>query len=195
MSEEEILVKSQYDFHRMPKIPRYFRSIVVTEKLDGTNAAILINDEGVFGCSKNKILSPGKSTDNFGFAAWVESCKDDLKNALGFGLHRGEFWGVGVNRGYGLIERRFSLFNTHKWTLPYLDGLLPSGVHVTPTLYKGPHDQYWIIHCLDNLKTYGSYAAKGYMNPEGIVVFHEQSGHLYKITLENDELAKGQTND
>lgn len=182
------------EFHPMPKIPRYYRDIVITEKIDGTNAAILINDEGVFGCSKNRILSPGKSTDNFGFAAWVESCKDDLASALGPGLHRGEFWGANINRGYNLTERRFSLFNIHKWELPSIDGKLPQGVDVVPVLFEGNHNQLNIIHCINNLKQYGSSAAPGYMYPEGVVVFHKQSGHLYKITLENDEQPKGIAN-
>lgn len=182
------------DFHPMPKIPRYYRNIVITEKIDGTNAAILINDEGVFGCSKNRILSPGKSTDNFGFAAWVESCKDDLASALGPGLHRGEWWGVGINRGYGLTERRFSLFNTHKWETPYLEGKLPPVVHIVPILYHGSHNQTHIDYCLNILKKFGSRAAPDYPNSEGVVVFHQHSGHLYKITCENDEQPKGLTN-
>lgn len=182
------------EFYPMPKIPRYFRDIVITEKIDGTSAAILINDEGVFGCSKNRILSPGKSTDNFGFAAWVESCKDDLASALGPGLHRGEWWGVSINRGYNLTERRFSLFNTHKWDMLYYSGDLPSSVHVVPVIYDGPHNQDAIKYALNSLKKFGSRAHEDYMYPEGIVVFHKQSGHLYKITLENDEQPKGIAN-
>jgi hypothetical protein len=37
------------------------------------------------------------------------------------------------------------------------------------------------------LKEHGSVAQPGYMNPEGVVVFHVASGHLYKKTIERDE--------
>src|ERR1035437_8585597 len=65
-----------------PKIARLNRDIVITEKIDGTNAAIGIvelpqSEEGsvmyeVYAQSRNRIITPGKG-DHAGFAAWVES--------------------------------------------------------------------------------------------------------------------------
>src|ERR1035437_6203226 len=98
-----------------PKIARLNRDIVITEKIDGTNAAIGIveapftvsDGEGgpefrgyrVYAQSRNRIITPGK--DNAGFAAWVESIKDIAIEVLGPGLHFGEWWGNGIQRGYG----------------------------------------------------------------------------------------------
>ncbi len=50
--------------------------------------------------------------DNHGFARWVEGNKQELLK-LGAGRHFGEWWGSGIQRGYGLQkgEKRFSLFN------------------------------------------------------------------------------------
>jgi hypothetical protein len=44
---------------------------------------------------------------------------------------------------------------------------------------------------LIDLKVNGSYAAPGYMNPEGIVVFHVAGNVGFKKTLEKDEQPKG----
>jgi hypothetical protein len=41
------------------------------------------------------------------------------------------------------------------------------------------------------LKETGSIAAKGYMDPEGLVVFHSQNSALFKVTFEYDECGKG----
>lgn len=151
----------------MPKIARHYRDIVITEKIDGTNASILINDEGVFSGSKSRLITPGKSTDNFGFASWVESHKDELSAVLGPGLHRGEWWGRSIQRGYGLSERYFSLFNVSKWRDLDLEGQLPKNVTVVPMMYKGPNDDHAIQRMLEILRTHGSYAAPGFRNPEG----------------------------
>lgn len=179
------------EYSPMPKIARHYRDIVITEKIDGTNACILINDEGVFAGSKNRLLSPGKSTDNFGFAGWVESCRDELVAVLGGGLHRGEWWGRSIQRGYGLTERYFSLFNVSKWRDPDIDGQLPKNVTVVPMLYKGPNDNHAIQRSLELLRTQGSYAAPGFRNPEGIVIFHTAANTMSKVTLEDDDYPKG----
>ena len=31
------------------------------------------------------------------------------------GRHFGEWWGSGIQRGYGLDEKTFSLFNAYRW--------------------------------------------------------------------------------
>jgi len=45
---------------------------------------------------------------------------------------------------------------------------------------------------LQYLETEGSAAAPGFMKPEGICVFHEASGTLFKATIEGDEKPKGE---
>jgi hypothetical protein len=41
------------------------------------------------------------------------------------------------------------------------------------------------------LRLDGSYAAPGYMKPEGIVVYHTAAKQMFKVTIENDEQPKG----
>ena len=45
-------------------------------------------------------------------------------------------------------------------------------------------------HMLERLRASGSFAAPGFMNPEGVVVFHTASGTFFKKTLEKDEQPK-----
>jgi hypothetical protein len=43
---------------------------------------------------------------------------------------------------------------------------------------------------LNDLKTNGSYASKGFMKPEGVVVFHTAGNVGFKKTIENDNVPK-----
>ena len=177
------------EFPAFPKIPRWNRDIIVTEKIDGTNALIWIADDGVtmrFG-SRSRWIQP--TNDNYGFARWGEENRQELLK-LGPGVHYGEWWGQGIQRGYGLKEKRFSLFNATKWR----NGWLRSAcVSVVPTLYEGPMLEEAIRECVFGLNHFGSKAAPGFMKPEGVIVFHTASGHLYKITCENDAQPKSNT--
>jgi hypothetical protein len=131
-------------FHAWPKIGRLNRDIIITEKLDGTNAAIGITADGrVYAQSRTRIIT--SQDDNAGFARWVEKHADLLREHLGEGLHFGEWWGVSIGRGYDLSERRFSLFNTKRWHsevagLMALAALRDKGaaVYTVPVLYEGP---------------------------------------------------------
>src|SRR6266404_7201095 len=97
------------EFVAFPKIPRISREMIITEKLDGTNAQVWIGDYGEFQTgSRNRWITPGKATDNAGFAGWCEENKEELLK-LGPGHHFGEWWGRGIQRTYGLNEKRFSL--------------------------------------------------------------------------------------
>lgn len=213
------------EFNEWPKTPRLFRDIIVTEKLDGTNSHILItqiakNYEdpnmltyfygpdastwGVFAGSRKKFVTPGKQTDNYGFAQWVKDNIEDVKK-LGPGRHYGEWWGNGIQRGYGMKNKMFSLFNVTRWCLhdrepqeiqsewanekKYQDKLPPS-IGLVPILYRGLFSTPRIDEILSNLREYGSVAAPGFMKPEGIVVHHTQSMHNYKVLLENDQQPK-----
>src|SRR3954470_23577103 len=100
------------EFQGWPKIPRWQNeTYVITEKIDGTNGCIIITEYGdVFAQSRSKILDETKAGYNFGFCKWVMGNKDDLL-VLDVGYHYGEWWGDGIQRNYGLKEKRFSLFN------------------------------------------------------------------------------------
>lgn len=155
-----------------------------------------IVDYLVYAQSRNRIITPEQ--DNHGFARWVYDNAEELAHILGPGVHHGEWWGSGIQRGYGLAkgEKRFSLFNTSKWNdeaLGKREGFLytPIGLGVVPVLYEGPYSQLVIGSCLLNLKHYGSVASYRYERPEGIVIYHHAANTMFKVTLEHDEKPKG----
>jgi hypothetical protein len=173
------------NFENFPSIPRLTREMIITEKLDGTNAQILFNEDDTFQVgSRNRWITP--ENDNFGFARWVYANVDALKAELGYGRHYGEWWGSGVQRGYGLKEKRFSLFNVHRWGDVQL-----KVVTVVPVLYRGNFDTTVIDEVLEKLRVEGSVMSPGFMNPEGIVVYHKASGQLFKKTLDHNDQHKG----
>lgn len=175
---------SDLEFVEFPKIPRLTREIVITEKIDGTNACIAIGEDGSFRVgSRTKWITP--DDDNHGFARWAYEHKDDLMQ-LGAGRHFGEWWGSGIQRRYGLNEKRFSLFNTHRWSESR-----PACCHVVPVLYRGLFDTTQVDYRLDDLRIGGSVAAPGFMQPEGVVVYHLAGNVGFKKTILKDEEYKG----
>lgn len=207
-------------FQEWPKIARLNRDIIITEKIDGTNGAVIIeefpfgyhvdtvvadgilvfgpDDEGgtpayeyVVGAqSRKRLITP--ENDNFGFAKWVYSNARALANVLGPGRHFGEWWGHGIQRGYGCEEgdRTFSLFNVKRWDDKYDPETWPHGLSIVPVMYWGPYDQQAIELALEDLRNEGSYAIFGFKQPEGIVVYHTAANDMFKVTLENDEAPK-----
>lgn len=207
-------------FTPFPKIPRLNRDIIITEKIDGTNAAIVVERElnenvgssqpGILladlhplsglvvrAQSRNRFISP--ENDNHGFARWVFTNADALASLLGEGIHFGEWWGKGVQDTYkGIDGKRFSLFNVSRWREVNVEiGGVP--VKPVPILYEGPWfdaeasiggDVWAPWAALDALRDGGSHAAPG-CKAEGIVVYHTAGNVLFKATLENDEKPKG----
>lgn len=174
-------------FVDFPKIHRWNRTVVVTEKLDGTNAQVYVNDEGTraFAGSRSRWITP--EDDNYGFARWVRDNQEELLR-LGPGSHFGEWWGQGIQRRYGMSEKRFSLFNVARWgdaSPP------PACCHVVPVLATGLVTQVDVPAVLDALRRTGSVAASGFMDPEGVVVYHSPSRNLYKMTLDKNDEHKG----
>lgn len=173
-------------FKAFDKIPRLNRNCIVTEKIDGTNAQVVVTDDGrVLAGSRKRYVTP--DDDNFGFATWVLLHEAELRDGLGPGAHYGEWWGPGIQRGYGLKEKRFSLFNSTRWA-----GERPACCDVVPVLYAGLFCTRTLSKVLSELEATGSKASPGFMRPEGIVVFHCHSGHFYKATIEKDRTGKEQ---
>lgn len=171
------------EFVGFPSIPRLSRACTITEKLDGSNAQIYVTEDGrVYAGSRNRWITP--DNDNFGFAAWVYEHVDELRE-LGPGHHYGEWWGAGIQRRYGLSERRFSLFNATRWGIDSAEQK-PDCCHVVPVLYEGPFSTEAVDAKLFHLKASGSVAAPGFMDPEGVVVYLSASRQLYKQTLDGD---------
>lgn len=171
------------DFEAFPKMARLSREIIITEKLDGTNAQIFIGEDGSFLVgSRTRWITP--EDDNFGFARWAYDNKDELMQ-LGTGRHFGEWWGQGIQRKYGIDRKVFSLFNVSRWA-----DERPACCDVVPTLYRGMFSQEAIYSALEDLQDNGSKAASGFMKPEGIIVYHCAAGIGFKKTLEKDEVPK-----
>lgn len=188
---------------------RLLREITITEKIDGTNSTIYIDETGeIFAGSRNRWITP--QNDNHGFAKWVKENADELKG-LGQGLHRGEWWGSGIQRGYELKEKRFSLFNALRWAFKddpigvastswndqtrqmeqKLQERAPACCHVVPVLYRGLFSTERVQFELDALHDLGSRAAPDFKNPEGVVVFHIAGNTGFKVTLDHDDEPKG----
>jgi len=190
-------------FTAFPKMARLQREVIITEKIDGTNAQIYITDDGrMLTGSRTRWISP--EDDNFGFAKWARDNKDELMQ-LGPGRHFGEWWGRGIQRNYGLDERRFSLFNVARWCLHgetpeqiptgdprivKMQEVLPACCHLVPILRRGVNITTMAESALYELTQRGSVAAPGFMRPEGIVVFHVAGNVGFKMTLDNDGVPK-----
>jgi len=203
-----------FSFEAWPKIPRLKARQVITEKIDGTNAQIAlfaINSDAeldaarsdplclrVFGGlwngdspvalyagSRSRWLDTSSKGDNFGFARWVLDHSDELL-LLGEGRHYGEWWGGSIQRGYGLTEKRFSLFNVARWNSDNPNR--PACCAVVPIIPLDDPDQAMMY-----LEEHGSLAAPGWAKPEGIVVYHTASRSMYKRTFENDQGKFAQT--
>ena len=216
------------EFQPWPSISRLNKDAVYTEKIDGTNAALVIeriastggtcttweleslgwsgseavvyHATGVYlvaAQSRKRFITPGD--DNFAFAKWVHDNASQLVEVLGEGRHFGEWWGSGIQGGYGLPkgERRFSLFNVKRWETVLSHEY---GHALVPELYRVPILGVSRFHTgtaqwhVGQLREHGSVASPGFMKPEGVVVFHTASGTLYKTFLENDLIPKSLQN-
>ena len=168
-------------FASFDKIARANKSYgcVITEKIDGTNAQIVIEDGKIVGVgSRSRWIAPGKDTDNFGFAGWVQEHEEELLG-LGDGSHFGEWYGLGIQRGYGLTEKRFALFNATRWA-----DMRPACCGVVPVLHTGEFNRGVVQSVMVALRDVGSQAVRGFMDPEGIVIYLPGSRTLLKETYD-----------
>jgi hypothetical protein len=132
------------EFVAFPKLPRLNRQCQITEKVDGTNACVVIEEvEGqtingfwVYAQSRKQLITPEK--DNQGFARWVDENQDKLIQLLGVGRHYGEWYGSKINGNpYNLDSKRFALFDP----LRYEHSLfIPSAAQIGNPWGTVPHD-------------------------------------------------------
>ncbi len=185
------------EFKPFSKIPRLYSECRITEKIDGTNACVEVVGCGELGfavaaCSRTRRLvtigpamepewhqrdSRGRPVDNYGFGAWVVANAIELTK-LGPGRHFGEWWGQGIQRGYGLSEKRFSAF--------WRPETAPECVRKVPVLFEGPFEYSHLVSVGHELNINGSLAASGFMRPEGVVVTFK-AGPSFKVILNGDD--------
>lgn len=172
------------EFKPYPKTPRLANVLCeITEKIDGTNGCILVDEGYIAAGSRNKLLCERRrapystelsdqttwhGSDNYGFGQWVMDNAAELSK-LGPGLHYGEWWGQGIQRRYGLTEKRFTLFHSGRYMATHGPDL-PSCVSLAPVIYSGHYDPNVVPECVERLKLHGSYAAPGFHRPEGVIL-------------------------
>lgn len=172
------------DFVKFAKIPRLANvGLIITEKLDGTNAQVTVPEdpaEPLIVGSRNRFITPGKTTDNYGFAQWVAD-NDTTIRQLPPGTHYGEWWGQGIARKYDMDRKVWSLFR--------YGGELPEHPQLSrvPVLLHRQMDfstATWgdVNEVIEALRLTGSVAAPGFMQPEGVVMTIDS--HRYKIIFD-----------
>lgn len=206
-------------FEPFPKIPRMRRQVAVTEKIDGTNAAVRWEplDEGqaqdplpmlalsikeltdqhgtslgphmLFAQSRSKFITPNADGKANDNYGFAAWVKANADDLTKLGP--GSHFGEWW--GYG-IQRGY-IQQRKRFSLfnvnRWGDGKAerPACCDVVPLLGYVEHDG--IQPLIDKLRTEGSVAAPGFMMPEGVVIYHTQSKQLYKILLDGDEMPKG----
>lgn len=174
------------DFPQFCKIPRLSRECTITEKIDGTNGLVSIQENGeMLVGSRTRWITP--ENDNYGFAKWCSDNREELLK-LGVGNHYGEWWGSGIQKRYQNQPKTFSLFNTHKWK-----EARPACCSVVPILYEGIFSFEAVDLILQDLTANGSKACPGCNRPEGIIIWHHAAQMYFKKTLEKDDEWKGKS--
>lgn len=191
--------------------PRFHKGLTITEKLDGTNACIVIYNGQVKAQSRKRMITP--EDDNYGFARWVYENAGALTDTLGYGYHYGEWFGEGIQKNpLGIEGKRFALFHATKYTEANgYDLTRVSGLETVPLLFHGQADAFTIPGVLQDLETYGTkvVGAKtqsmkseipGFgdlvfqydkaADAEGIIVWHKETQQKYKILLKDDAFHK-----
>ncbi len=179
------------EFRMFPKVKRATAfnplEVTITEKIDGTNACIIVEGGEVIGAQSRKTLLAHNNTgqftihnDNMGFAHWVGVNKESLA-ALGDGHHYGEWAGPKVQSNpHNLTTKKFFLFNTHLWSEDR-----PPCCEVVSTLCKeAVYSEGLVTMSMSQLKENASEA--GY-KPEGIMLYFHAFDTYLKVTYNNPE--------
>jgi len=193
-------MSEELTFEPFEKLGRMNRGCTITEKIDGTNAQVCFDEEGnmLVGSRKREIFPEGhmgrQGCDNAGFAQWAYANREALFEFLGQGRHFGEWCGGKIQRGYGVEAKSFLLFNVNRFgdgrqEIP--EELKEAGLGCVPVLYQGEFTSDAVSNTMNDLKKTGSSFIKGYMNPEGVVVYHQAIKKMFKVTYDYDKTGKG----
>lgn len=174
------------EFEAWPKISRYTGlNVVISEKIDGTNACINIDQDGKMQNCQSRTRIIDRHNDNFGFANWAWDNQERIENLLGPGRHFGEWAGPGIqNNPLNLTERYFLLFNTYRWYYKlnlYEDH---GNIKSVPLLYTGLFTEGIVEKTMRELKE-AREASK--QKPEGIIIYWPGSRSYEKLTYEHTQ--------
>lgn len=163
------------EFKKWPSIKRNNPfNVTITEKIDGTNACVVIEDSEIVGVqSRNRFITV--ESDNFGFAKWVEENKEELLT-LGDGYHYGEWAGPGIQKNHHCLEKKeFFLFNVFRPA-----EAVPSCCKQVPILFQGEMDKDTVANLLSELQD----REDGYI-AEGVVVYYHAFKTRSKHTIKS----------
>lgn len=174
---------SDIEFKPWPKIPRDnpFK-VTITEKIDGTNGCIVIQDGKIVGVqSRKRFITP--EDDNYGFAAWVAENEEELLK-LGDGYHYGEWAGSGIQKNpHVLVNRHFFLFNTFRWGKH--NSSTPKCCKVVPVLYQGQLAPDTVDLLFQEFAD--KVAEDPFYSPEGVVVYYHAFRTYTKHTIKSPD--------
>lgn len=194
---------SKEDFIPWGKIPRDHKELVViTEKLHGTNACLVVEDGKLKAVQSRKnfinpelpkaeakLLPPEeRPMDNFGLAHWAYERESEIVQ-MGDGHHFGEWVGTKINKNkYCLDNKRFFLFNTKRWA--DATGDRPECLDVVPVLSYGFWTPTCVAEAMADLLENGSYVTgKGDQYDgwtEGVVTYYLSTDRYVKSTHEHE---------
>ena len=180
MSTEIKRVDTKIEFEAWPKIPRDILGyVIITEKMDGTNACVVIEDGVIVGIqSRKRMLNVDKTEDNYGFAGYVMQNEEKFL-ALGEGKHYGEWAGVGIQKNpHELDAKYFYLFDVRRWGDHHVP---PEGIRVVKILHQGEYSGAIVDNVMNELKD--TSVSEGY-KPEGIIVYFPTLNKREKYTFE-----------
>lgn len=164
------------EFKPWEKIPRENPfTVTISEKINGTNACIIIQDDEIIGTqSRKRLITP--DDDNYGFAKWVEENHDELLK-LGDGYHYGEWAGEGIQKNPLKLEgKHFFLFNTFRWNPNNPNR--PECCDVVPVLFQGELEPGTIPSLLEAMK-------ESSVEREGVVAYYHAFRKYTKHTIKS----------
>lgn len=180
-------------FPAYPKTKRLeSETITISEKIDGTNGLIRVRThldgtKDILAGSRSKwLFTDGTKTwDNHGFGQWVRDNELELSK-LPDGDHYGEWYGRGINRNYGMKDRKFMLFNRERYV--NLEEI-PNCVELETVLFNNA-SIYGIDVVINGLEIEmdekGSTHVPGFDRPEGLILRFKLAGKVYKEIFSKD---------
>ncbi len=203
VTPEPAVVKPYGTFEAWPKtkhVDKVLGSVIVTEKIDGTNACLVFEEDGtMYAQSRNRIITP--ATDNQGFARWAYYHQDELFNILGPGRHFGEWWGRGIGRKYNMEHNVFSVFNNGRFyktdpgtTMDSMSTRAATSsifdqVSAVPLIYTGEYNSPDMNMAIAELANGSSKAAAAYnvdfKDPEGVCYYFREFDKVAKLVFAN----------
>ena len=164
--------------HQFKRLRRsaLFRDVTISEKIDGTNAQVFVVAEdrgrrqpgrGLGGSLRKRTTSVSRR----GSPIMLTSCASSAQDVIS-----AEWYGRGIQRRYGLQDRRFALFNS------CTDGPRSArrAAAIVPVLTTRTMGADVVSECLETLRSGGSLARSGFHAPGGIVIYHHASGGMFR---------------